>query len=231
MGRVHGIWYRRRSDHRSLFTAVREHRRAHCGHVRHGRRWHDHHSHQQRDLQLGLQALAHGLTQGVTRSPFTAPPSAATRRAARRCPPSTTRPCASPSSDLLAWLNAAPTPFSEGPHHELRNHPAKSSRSPSPPPPNCVVSTGTLVDGDLAFVQVDGTGISSWWRLSKSATTTVPATGPSTAATRRLGVGAGRWFRLGFNGLAATSSSQTSLPTTRLSGPWAASRPSFRAAS
>ena len=79
-----------------------------------------------------------------------------------------------------------------------QNHPALSVASTAELQ---VVSTGTLVDGDLAFVQVDGTGISSWWRLSKSATTTVPATGTIYSGDSTLGVGAGRWFRLGFNGL------------------------------
>lgn len=67
-----------------------------------------------------------------------------------------------------------------------------------------VVSTGALVDGDMAFVQADG----GWWRLSKSSTTSIAsgaASGIIYNGDSALGVNAGRWFRLGYNGLAGNT--------------------------
>lgn len=66
------------------------------------------------------------------------------------------------------------------------------------------IQTGTLVDGDIAFVTADN----SAWRLSKSSTTVVTsleASGIGYSSESNAAVGAGRWFRLGINGFAGNS--------------------------
>lgn len=66
------------------------------------------------------------------------------------------------------------------------------------------IQTGTLVDGDIAFVTADN----SAWRLSKSSTTVVTsleASGIGYSSESNAAVGAGRWFRLGINGFAGNT--------------------------
>lgn len=62
------------------------------------------------------------------------------------------------------------------------------------------IQTGALVDGDLAFVTADN----SVWRLSKSSTASVASgetSGIGYSSESNAATGAGRWFRLGYNGL------------------------------
>lgn len=66
------------------------------------------------------------------------------------------------------------------------------------------IQTGTLVDGDMAFVTADN----SVWRLAKSSTTSVAsgeASGIGYSSESNAATGAGRWFRLGYNGMAGNT--------------------------